>query len=442
MKNSQQLDRRQFLKTGALAAVAAPTIIPAAALGQAGKPAPSNRITVGLIGCGARGISVMNSFLNEATAQVVAVCDPYKLHYRGRTKGRELGRQPAAASVGKKYDSKPCATHADYRRLCAREDIDAVIVATPDHWHAVQVLEALRNGKDIYCEKPVTHFFGEGQALYREVAKRKAIFLTGSQQRSTANFHRGVELVRNGVIGLMKEVKVGLPKGPTEIRGVATEEDRSKREDYQLWTGPSPLLPYVHARHHQNWRLHLAYGGGQLMDWIGHHNDIAHWGLGEDAGGPTRVKAKNFNWSPVPSYHAPVQYEVHCEYAGGVRSSIGTHNTMGTRFIGEDGWVYVNRGKLEASNPNWLKPGFVSGDFKAYKSTHHVRNFLDCVKSRKPAICTAETSHRSITPGHLGYVSEALGRALKWDPKNEQIVGDTEADTLLNKMHHRSPWTL
>ena len=178
------------------------------------------------------------------------------------------------------------------------------------------------------------------------------------------------------------------------------------------------------------------------MDWIGHHNDIAHWGLGEDAGGPTRVKAKNFNWSPVPSYHAPVQYEVHCEYAEGVRSSIGSHNTMGTRFIGEDGWVYVNRGKLEASNPNWLKPGFVSGDFKAYKSTHHVRNFLDCVKSRKPAICTAETSHRSITPGHLGYVSEALGRALKWDPKNEQIVGDTEADTLLNKMHHRSPWTL
>ena len=202
------------------------------------------------------------------------------------------------------------------------------------------------------------------------------------------------------------------------------------------------MLLYVHARHHQMWRLHLAYGGGQLMDWIGHHNDIAHWVLGEDQGGPTRVEAKNFSWSPVSVYKAPVTYEVHCEYAGGIRSSIGTHNTMGARFIGEDGWVYVNRGKLDASNRDWLKPGFVPGEFKAYKSTNHVRNFLECVKSRRPAICPAETAHRSITPGHLGYVSNAFGRALEWNPKNEQIVGDTEANALLNKMHHRKPWTL
>ena len=442
MTNSSSLTRRQFLKTGTGAAIAAPTIIPSAALGQAEKPAPSNRITIGLIGCGARGMSVMNSFLNERTTQVVAVCDPYKLHHRGKEKGRTFGRKPAAESVGKKYGTQPCDTYADYRKLCARKDIDAVIVATPDHWHAVQALEALRNGQDVYCEKPVTHFFAEGQALYREVAKRKAVFQTGSQQRSTGNFHRAVELVRNGLIGKVKEVQVGLPKGPAEIRGNATEEDRSDREDYQLWTGPAPLLPFVHARHHQMWRLHLAYGGGQLMDWIGHHNDIAHWALGEDQGGPTRVEAKNFNWSPVSVYKAPVTYEVHCEYAGGIRSSIGTHNTMGARFIGEDGWVYVNRGKLDASNRDWLKPGFVPGDFKAYKSTNHVRNFLDCVKSRRPAICPAETAHRSITPGHLGYVSNALGRALEWNPKNEQIVGDTEANALLNKMHHRKPWTL
>jgi len=186
----------------------------------------------------------------------------------------------------------------------------------------------------------------------------------------------------------------------------------------------------------------LAYGGGQLMDWIGHHNDIAHWGLGEDQGGPIHVEAKNFTWSPVPVYKAPVHYEVHCEYAGSVQTSIGTHNKMGTRFIGEDGWVYVNRGKLDASNRAWLKPGFTPGTFKAYKSTNHTRNFLECVKSRKPAICPAETSHRSITPGHLGYVSNALGRALKWDPKKEQIIDDNEASALLNKMHHRKPWTL
>jgi len=442
MKKISQPSRRQFLKTGGIVALGVPAIIPSTVFGQAGRPATSSRITVGLIGCGARGVGVMNSFLNEPSVQVVAVCDPYKLHYRGLEDGRALGRQPAAEAVGKKYGTKPCDSYADYRQLCARRDIDAVIIATPDHWHAVQAFEALRNGKDIYCEKPVTHFFAEGQALYREVAKQKAIFQTGSQQRSAGVFHRAVELVRNGFIGKMKEVQVGLPKGPTKIRGIATEEDRSSREDYQIWTGPAPMLPYVHARHHQMWRVHLAYGGGQLMDWIGHHNDIAHWVLGEDQGGPTRVKAKNFSWSPVSVYKAPVDYEVHCEYAGGIRSSIGTHNRMGARFIGEDGWVYVNRGKLDASNRDWLKAGFVPGEFKAYKSTHHVRNFLECIRSRKPPICPAETSHRSITPGHLGYISEALGRALKWNPKTEQVIGDSEANELLNKMHHRKPWTL
>jgi len=279
MTKSNKTNRRCFLKTSVLAAVSAPTIIPSSVLGQAGKPAPSNRITVGLVGCGGRGVGVMNSFLREPNAQVIATCDPYETHYRGQGKGRALGRKPAAEMVGKKYGSKPCDTYANYRDLCARDDIDVVIVATPDHWHAVQALEALRNGKDIYCEKPVTHFFAEGQALYREVAKRKAIFQTGSQQRSATVFRNAVELVRNGLIGKVKEVQVGLPKGPNKIKGDPIEEDRSGREDYQLWTGPAPVLPYVHARHHQMWRVHLAYGGGQLMDWIGHHNDIARWGL-------------------------------------------------------------------------------------------------------------------------------------------------------------------
>ena len=151
----------------------------------------------------------MNSFLNESRAQVIATCDPYESHYRGQGKGRALGRKPAAEMVAKKYGSKPCDTYVDYRELCARDDLDVVIVATPDHWHAVQALKALRNGKDIYCEKPVTHFFAEGRALYREVAKRKAIFQTGSQQRSATVFRKAVELVRNGLIGKVKEVQVG-----------------------------------------------------------------------------------------------------------------------------------------------------------------------------------------------------------------------------------------
>ena len=194
------------------------------------------------------------------------------------------------------------------------------------------------------------------------MAKRKAIFQTGSQQRSASVFRNAVELVRNGLIGRVKASPSRFAQGArTRSRVTPTEEDRSGREDYQLWTGPAPMLPYVHARHHQMWRVHLAYGGGQLMDWIGHHNDIAHWGLGEDRGGPIRVEARNFTWISVPVYQAPEHYEVHCEYAGGIQTSIGTHNTMGTKFIGEEGWVYVNRGKINASNRDWLKSGFNPG---------------------------------------------------------------------------------
>ncbi|MBC8327077.1 MAG: Gfo/Idh/MocA family oxidoreductase [Verrucomicrobia subdivision 3 bacterium] len=435
-----QLSRRRFLQTTALTAVAAPTIVPGSVLGRA-EVAPSNRITVGLTGSGSRGTGVMHSFLREADAQVIATCDPYETH-DGGGRNRKLGRKPAAEAVGKNYGGKPCDTHSDFRELCARKDLDVVIVGTPDHWHALQTLEALRNGKDVYCEKPVTHLFAEGVAVYKEAEKQKAIFQTGSQQRSDRRFHHAVELVLNGVIGKVKTVEVGLPRGHDKDNNDSTPHDYSKRADYQQWTGPAPMLPYVAARHHWHWRWHLAYGGGQLMDWIGHHNDICHWMLGEDNGGPTRVEAKNFRRSTAKSYDSPTTYEVHCEYAGGIKTSIGSHNRMGVKVTGEDGWVYVTRGRVEASNPAWAKLDFNAGKIKAYNSPGHTRNFLDGVKSRKPAICPAETAHRSITPGHLGYVSNTVGRALKWDAKKEQIIGDKQANALLQKLGLRKPWTL
>ena len=432
----QSLTRRRFLQNAATIA-----IVPAAVLGRA-QSAPSNRLTVGLIGAGGRGTGVMNSFLGEQDAQVIGVCDPYETHFRDQTAGRVFGWKPAAELVGRRYKTKPCAHYTDYRELCARKDLDIVIVGTPDHWHAVQTLEALRNGKDVYCEKPVTHFFAEGQAVYREVAKRKAIFQTGSQQRSDHRFRLAVEIVRNGLLGDIKEVQVGLPDGTHNDNGDTTARDYSKHKDYQLWTGPAPLLDYTFSRHHRNWRWHLAYGGGQLMDWIGHHNDICHWALGEDRGGPTRVEAKNFTQTKAKTYNAPPHYEVHCEYAGGIRTSMGPHNTMGMKVIGTEGWVHVTRGKITCSKPALLKPDFNPGPFKGYLSPGHTRNFLDCVKSRKETICPAETAHRSITPGHLGYVSNTLGRALKWDAKKEQVTGDAEAQKLLTQMTHRKPWTL
>src|ERR1051325_4474278 len=275
-----KFSRRDFLKTTAV--LAAPAIIPMSTLGR-GRPAPSGRISIGLIGCGARGVQVLRGFLRQLDAQVVAVCDVQNVHHRelDAGKGEALGRDPVQKLVENHYSAdktdgkfKGCKTYSDFRELIAREDLDAVIVATPDHWHALVTLAALKRGKDVYCEKPLTHFFAEGQMVYREVAKQKAVFQVGSQQRSEAKFRQGVELVRNGHIGRVKRVEVGLPRGYTQLMGDSKVLQPPEGLDYEMWCGPGPVLPYMRARHHRWWRGHRGYGGGSLMDFIGHHNDI------------------------------------------------------------------------------------------------------------------------------------------------------------------------
>ena len=444
-------NRRTILKlTGS--SIAVPTIIPASALGKDGRPAPSERITIGSIGLGAMGMGDLNNHMREPVTQVLAVCDVHKAHNRAKRGNHKptLGTEPAKVRVEGHYakykDSgkfNGCDTYSDFRELCARKDIDAVIVATPDHWHALATLEALRNGKDVYCEKPVTHLFAEGQAVYKEVAKQKAIFQTGSQQRSDQRFRHCAELVLNGHLGKINKVEVGLPTGRTRPPEFGNEESIPDGLDYDFWCGPSPHIQYRFDRHHQNWRWHMNYGGGQLMDWIGHHNDCAHWGMNLDSTGPIRVEASGFECTEdTRLWNAPVNYTVRSEYAGGFEIIISNRNKMGVKFIGEDGWVHVTRGNHQTSKPEWRTLKFETGPKKAYKSTSHARNFLQCIRSRKPAICPAETAHRSITPGHLGYVSHELGRALKWDPIKEKVVGDPEADQLLKKTDYRKEWKL
>ena len=408
--------------------------MPASAFGA------GDRITVGLIGCGAQGLSNLRGFLGQEDAQIVAVCDVQDLHWRDKRArgGRPYGRDSAKLEVDTKYGDTGCTAYADFRELCARDDIDAVIVATPDHWHALATLEALRNGKDVYCEKPVTHTFVEGQLVYREVAKRKAIFQTGSQQRSAKEFRKAVQLVRRGVLGNISGVGVGLPRGletPTEGTEIT---DPPEGLDYDSWCGPGKKLPYMFARHHRAWRNVLTWGGGQMMDWIGHHNDIAHWALDMDQGGPLSVEAKGWTWTDGSVFDAPLDYEVACEYPGGIRHSISNKHPMGTRWTGENGWIHVTRGKVTASNPEWLKEKVELGP----RGTNHHRDFLEGVKSRKECVAPAETAHRSITPGHLGYVANAVGRKLKWDAAKEQIVGDDEAQELLRAIDYRQPWKL
>ncbi len=437
MKRSCGLTRRGFM--GASAAAAAPLILPPFIT------SPNERICIGVVGVGSRGMGILGGFLRDAEFQVVAVCDVASTRDFGRKYGYEPARNRVEDHYAKQADKgsyKGCKGYKDFREVCARKDIDAMAVVTPDHWHALIGLEAVRNGKDVYCEKPVTHYLKEGIILCEEVRKHKRVWQTGSQQRSTWNFRHAVELVRNGLIGKVKTVEVGLPTGHDRVKGDANVQEPPKTLDYDFWCGPSKKLPYIPARLHFHWRWNLAFGGGQLMDWIGHHNDIAHWGLDMDRSGPVEVEAYGFEFPKDTSvYDAPVNYGIRCTYANGVKTTITNKNRMGTKWIGEDGWVYVNRGKLDASNKEWVKKDFNPGPVKAYNSPGHQQNFKECIRSRKDCIASMETSHRSITPGHLGYISQALGRKIKWDPQKQVIVGDAEA-AKRTEFSYRKPWAI
>jgi len=428
-------------------AVAA-SIVPATALGGR-HAAPSDRLQVGVVGLGSRGFNLIDALLVQPDVQITAICDVTSKHYRDRPwgQGRAYGTEPAAARIashaGRASQSARAAIpriDTDFRVLCARDDIDVVVIATPDHWHALVSLEALRAGKDVYCEKPVTHTFREGQLVYREAARRHAVMQVGSQQRSMIEFQAAVKLVRDGVIGEVRRIEVGLPPGYDRPMGDATIRKPPAGLDYDRWTGPAPRLPYMRARHHRWWRGHRAYGGGVLMDWIGHHNDIAHWSLGADRSGPTRVEAVDWTDPHTDIYNTPHHYTIRCEYRGGVTSTISSRHQQGTKWIGDSGWIAVRRGKLVASNPAWLKS--LPLDKRRDGTARHMRNFLDSVKSRTTTAAPPETAHRSITPGHLGYVSHALARPLQWDPASERIVDDEEADRLLRSVAYRKPWVL
>ncbi len=444
---NKQTSRRKFIGQAA-AAIAAPTIIPASVLG---KNAPSNRITMAFVGLGNRGIGVMESFLKYDDVQGMAVCDVAKHHVRvsnGKS-SRDYGVEAGKAAMEKKHSDrlekgewKGCDTYHDFRELVARDDIDAIQVATPDHWHGIIAMAAIKSGKDVYCEKPVTHLYGEGHALHRAVAEKNAIFQVGSQQRSTKEFQKAVALVRNGLIGKVSKVEVGLPKGHNSPEGDSTIKDPPSNLDYDFYCGPSKMIPYMDCRVHWSWRWHLNFGGGQLMDWIGHHNDIAHWGIGEEKGGPISVEAKNWTFPETEVYDSPVDYDVHSKYANDIEVVISSRNPMGSKWIGENGWIHVTRGKLTASNEDWLKDDFVAGDWKPYKSPGHQRNFVECIKSREETIAPAEIGHRSITPGHIAYVSHGLGRKIKWDPKAEKVVGDDAAQEALMALPYRGDWKL
>lgn len=435
---SSRTSRRSFLKAGSVA-LAAPTILGSRLLAQK-STSPTARINVGIVGLGSRGFNLLDEFLAEPRVQVTAICDVHDLHYRDREwgKGPVFGRVPARVKVEQKYGQRyksgkysGLMITSDFEYICQRDDIDVIVVATPDHWHALCTLTAINQGKDVYCEKPVTHTFAEGQAVSREVAKRKAVFQTGSQQRSDPLFQHAVNLVRNGVLGKIRTVEVGIPPGYDKPQGSTEVLTPPIGLDYEQWCGPSVMLPYMQARHHRWWRGHRAYGGGVLMDWIGHHNDIAHWSLDLDKSGPTVVEAVDWKFPGTDVYNTPQRYTIRCEFKQGVTSTISSQNEQGTKWIGENGWLHVRRGKMTASDSRWTNLAFNPGNKRVQKVDSHVANFVDCVHSREECLAPAETAHRSITPGHLAYVSHELKRPLKWDAENEVVIGDEKANQML-----------
>jgi predicted dehydrogenase len=432
--------RRRFLALTGMSAAVAPTIITGyATAAGARRPPPSGRITMGVVGWGMQGPGNTNSFLAEADCQVVAACDLDKDHL-----------QSAVNTINNHYKNDDCKSYHDYRELLAREDIDAVMLAVPDNWHALVATEAARRQKDIYGEKPLARTVAEQQAIVKAVQDNGAIWQTGSWQRSGLTFHKAAEIVRNGLIGKVTRVEVGLPSGHTDFAHTAqfkTVTAPSPELDYETWIGPARMEPYIKGRVHMNWRWNYNIGGGQLMDWIGHHGDIAHWGLGFDSSGPSEIEGHG-DFPPADAvWNTCTKYRIEAKYPNDIAMTIaGGYPDIksGAKWIGADGWVWVDREGFEASNPEWKKLKSLPEEqrkIKLYESTNHYRNFLDCVKSRTPTIAPVETAHHSAIPGHLGLISMLVGRKLRWDVTSEKILNDSGASELLSRPY-RAPWQL
>lgn len=410
--------RRAFLQRCSLAA--APLLLPAAVWRAKGASGPNNRITLAFIGTGTQGRHLLNSFLPHSDVQVVGVCD---VDTTRRNHHRKLVEEFYGAKQDR--DFKGCAAELDYRELLSRREVDAVVIATPDHWHAEPVIQAAKAGKDIYCEKPLSLTIGEARAMVKAVREHQRVFQTGSMQRSEGTFHKACSLVRNGAIGKVQEIHVSIG-GPSKWCDLP-EEPTEPGLDWNLWLGPAPMRPYnsvlsprgVH-KNFPDWRSYREYSGGGMTDWGAHHFDIAQWGLGMDDSGPVEIIPPGVNGATKLTYR----------YANGVvmyRGGLQGYS-YGVVFAGERGKICVDRGKFLAEPSSVGEADLAKLPVQLYKSGNHYRDFIQSIRTRKPPICDVEVGARSVTVCHLGNLAIWHGRALKWDPKAERFVGDAEAD--------------
>jgi len=422
-----KLSRRNFLRgSTAAAAVSAFNIVPASVFGQ---NAPSNRIAMAMIGVGGMGDGNMGSFLGMGDVVVRIVCDVNTKKMEG-----------AKRKVDGKYNNTDCLMMKDFREACIRPDIDAIMIATPDHWHAIIGTFAARNGKDIYGEKPFTHNLREGRVLVNALEQHGRVWQTGSWQRSSSEMRKAVELVRNGRIGKVTRVEVGLPSGG---RGAKARPGAPVPEglDWDFWLGPAPYQPFQ-GIFDWDWRWVNDWGCGQMMDWIGHHADIAQWGLGCDTSGPVTIEGYA-PYEPEGIYDSFKTYQYTGVYKDGVEIVVGDNSKFrsGAKWYGENGaWVWVDRGRHEASSQKIFDSRIEANEIRL-RSPGHQREFIESVKTRNTTLTPAEVAHRSASIGHLGQIAMLTGRKITWDPVKEEIANDPVASAMLWRTP-RAPWSL
>jgi predicted dehydrogenase len=422
------LSRRQFLSASAATPLALGLTSPLLA-DEPKKASPSERLTLGFIGIGVQNRGHLGGFLGMKDVHVLAVCDVVK-------ERREHARQMVEKKYGeqKKGDYKGCDAYDDFRKIIDRKDIDAVVIATPDHWHTMPCILAAQAKKDIYCEKPLTHNIAEGRRIVDAVAKNDVIFQVGSQQRSEFgnHFRLAVELVRNGRIGKLKTIRIGVggPAKPCDLKG----EPVPNGTDWDFWLGPAPdreyneiLCPKGIHNHFPAWRNYQEYGGGQVADMGAHHFDIAQWALDMDNSGPVEI-------------HPPEKGDkgLRLVYANGVEMIHG--GEADCVFVGESGTIRASRGKIESDPAEIVKTPIGEKEWHCYPSNNHKRNWVECVRSRKPTICPPEVGHRSATVCHLVNIGYRLRKPLHWDPVKEKF-DDAEANKLVSR-EPRAKWKL
>ena len=407
-----------------------PYLVSSSALGKADSVAAGDRIVMGVIGVGGRGRAVMQSFLELSDAQVVAVCDVNKERC-----------QLARRMVDEKYNQRGCKTYHDFSEILSRPDIDAVLIASPVFWHVIMATEAAKQGKDMYMEKPAGLSFAEAKILRQTIHRYGRVFQFGTQQRSGRNFRFACELARNGRIGKVHTIRVGVPAG--DFNKKFPQKPVPQGLDYQAWLGPAQWSPYTEAILN-GWTHELIspYSLGFISAWGVHHLDIAQWGNGTELTGPTEVEGTAV-FPDEGVLDCAKSWEVNLRYPNGVTIHFtdNTKNRQGVRFEGEKGWVHVNRQGISASPESLLKETMGPDEIRLPASDNHSKNFLDCMRTRQQTVAPVDVAVRSDMLCQLSDIAVRLGRRLKWNPGKEELINDTQATRMLTRSM-RSPWHL